>query len=173
LDFGLFEARQLLLSSLNSNPEEKSMQVKDVMTADPACCAPETSLTEVAGLMVDNDCGEIPVVESKSSRKPIGVVTDRDIICRVVAKGLNPGEKTAADCMSPNVITVTPSTSLEECCRLMEDKLIRRVPVVDENGDCCGIVAIADIARQAQQQVAGEVVKGVSEPSASAAAAAG
>ncbi len=147
------------------------MQVKDVMTPDPACCTPETSLTEVAGLMVENDCGEIPVVESNSSRLPLGVITDRDIVCRIVATGDNPAEKTAADCMSTNVITVTPDTSLEECCQIMEGKLIRRVPVADEKGNICGIVSLADIARQAQKSVTGEVVKEVSEPSAAAAAA--
>lgn len=146
------------------------MQVKDVMTPDPICCIPETSLTEVAGLMVENDCGEIPVVADKSTKQPVGVITDRDIVCRIIAKGEDPREKTAADCMSPNVITVTPDTSLEECCQIMEGKLIRRVPVVGENGEICGIVSLADIARQAQKSVTGEVVKEVSEPSASAAA---
>ena len=66
------------------------MQVKEVMTADPACCISETTLTEVAKMMVDNDCGEIPVVESNESKLPIGVITDRDIVCRTVALGLNP-----------------------------------------------------------------------------------
>lgn len=149
------------------------MQVKDVMTADPACCTPETSLTDVANLMVENDCGEIPVVESKSSSVPVGVVTDRDIVCRVVAKGFNPSEKSAADCMSVPVVTVTKETPVEECCRIMEEKMIRRVPVVDEKGVCCGIVALADIARQTQKGFAGEVIKEVSEPSETSSAAAG
>jgi len=148
------------------------MQVKDVMTADPACCTPETSLTDVANLMVENDCGEIPVIENKNSRVPVGVVTDRDIVCRVVAKGFNPGEKTAADCMTIPVVTATQDTSIEDCARLMEEKMIRRVPVVDENGGCCGIVALADIARQAQNGVAGDVIKEVSEPTTASSAAA-
>lgn len=149
------------------------MQVKDVMTADPACCTPETSLTDVANLMVENDCGEIPVLDSEDSKVPIGAVTDRDIVCRVVAKGFNPGEKSAADCMSTPVVTVTKETTVEDCCRLMEEKMIRRVPVVDENGACCGIVALADIARQGQQGIAGQVIKEVSEPTELSSAAAG
>ncbi len=149
------------------------MQVKDVMTADPACCTPETSLTEVANLMVENDCGEIPVVDNNNSKVPVGAVTDRDIVCRVIAKGFNPGEKTAADCMSIPVITVTKDSTVEDCCRLMEEKKIRRVPVVDDNGACCGIVALADIARQVQQGIAGDVIKEVSERTGSSSAAAG
>jgi CBS domain-containing protein len=148
------------------------MQVKDVMTADPACCTPETSLTDVANLMVDNDCGEIPVVADKNTKTPVGVVTDRDIVCRVVAKGLTPREKTAADSMTTPVITVTEDTNVEECCRLMEEKMIRRVLVVDEKGACCGIVALADIARLNQKNIAGEIIKEVSEPTKAASAAA-
>jgi CBS domain-containing protein len=143
------------------------MQVKEVMTANPACCTPDTPLPAVAKLMVDNDCGEIPVVENKESNIPVGVVTDRDIVCRTVAKDKNPLELTAADCMSTSIVTVTPDTSVEECCRIMEEKQIRRVPVVDAKGACCGIVALADLAREARSGVAGEVVKEVSEPSKS------
>ena len=87
------------------------MQVKDMMTADPACCTAETSLPEVARMMVSQDCGEIPVVDNTSSKAPIGVVTDRDIVCRTVANGLNPLDLTAADCMSKPAVTVTPEPS--------------------------------------------------------------
>lgn len=148
------------------------MQVKDIMTANPACCTPETRLQEVARMMVDYDCGEIPVVQNQTNRKPAGVVTDRDIVCRSIARGVNPLELTAADCMSKPAVTVNTEDSLEECCRVMEENKIRRVPVVDATGSCCGIVALADIALQARKTLAGEIVKEVSEPSASASAAA-
>ena len=147
------------------------MQVKEVMTADPACCISETSLSEVAQMMVDNDCGEIPVVESNKTRLPIGVITDRDIVCRTVALGLNPLDLTVADCMSKPCVTVTPDMSVEECSRIMEENKIRRVPVVDADGSCCGIVALADIALHAGRNVAAEVVKEVSEPTEAASAA--
>ena len=147
------------------------MQVKDIMTPDPACCTPDTALQRVAELMVENDCGEIPVIESVSSTKPVGVITDRDIVCRTVAKGLNPLTLTASDCMTTPALTVTPDTSVDECCRVLEENQIRRVPVVDAGGSCCGIVALADIARHAARRDAGEVVKEVSEPSGSASAA--
>lgn len=146
------------------------MKVKEVMTADPACCISETGLQEVAQMMIDHDCGEIPVVENKETKLPIGVITDRDIVCRTVARGLNPLDLTVADCMSKPCVTVTPDMSVEECSRILEENKIRRVPVVDADGSCCGIVALADIALHAGKGVTAEVVKEVSEPTAAAAA---
>ena len=147
------------------------MNVKDMMTPDPACCTADTSLPEVARMMVDKDCGEIPVLDNTSSKAPIGVVTDRNIVCGTVANGLNPLDLTAADCMSKPTVTVTPDMSLEECCRIMEEKLIRRVPVVNDRGSCVGIIALADIALHTGKNVAGHIVKEVSEPTSSSSAA--
>ena len=78
-----------------------SKLAKDVMTPEPQCCSPETALNEVANLMVEADCGEIPVVDA--SNRLIGVVTDRDIVCRVVAKGKNPSAVTAQETMTQPV----------------------------------------------------------------------
>src|SRR5438874_1649546 len=89
-----------------------SMYVREFMSSDPVCCGQTSSLAEVARLMVDRNCGEIPIVASGDSGKLIGVITDRDITCRTVAQGLNPLELTAADCMSSPVVTVTPDTVL-------------------------------------------------------------
>jgi CBS domain-containing protein len=141
------------------------MYVREFMTPDPACCAPTSSLTEVAKLMVDRNCGEIPIVAPGDRGNLVGVITDRDITCRTVAQGKNPLELTAAECMSSPVITVTPDTVLEDCCRTMEQHQIRRVPVVDAAGRCCGVVAQADIARVAGGMLAGEVVVEVSRTS--------
>ena len=144
------------------------MQVKDVMTANPACCSAETNLQEVAKLMVDNDCGLIPITQND---KPVGVITDRDIVIRTVAKGQNPLDLTAADCMSKPCVTVTPDTPIEECGNILETKKIRRVVAVDAAGRCAGIVALADIALRAAPKVTNEVVKEVSEPGTAASAA--
>lgn len=147
------------------------MQVKEMMTENPVCCTSDTSLPDVARLMVVKDCGEIPVVEDTVSRIAIGVVTDRDIVCRAIANDLNPLDLTAADCMSKPIVTVTPDMSLEECCRIMEEKLIRRVPVVNDRGACVGIIALADIALHTGKNVAGHIVREVSEPTLTASAA--
>ena len=138
--------------------------VSEIMTKDPACCAPSTGLQEVAQMMVDNDCGCIPVVDSG---EPVGTITDRDICCRTVAEGKNPLDLTAADAMTPNVVSVTPDTTLDECCKVMEDHQIRRVLVVDGDGACCGIIAQADIAVNAPAKDTAEVVQEVSKGAAS------
>jgi CBS domain-containing protein len=138
------------------------MRVKDIMSTTVACCSPETPLPEVARMMVDNDCGEIPVVNASGA--PIGVVTDRDITCRTIAEGKNPLVMAAGDCMTTPCVTVTPETSLEECCQTLEKNKIRRVPVVDEAGACCGMVSQADIALNAPKGETVAVVRKVSEP---------
>jgi len=140
------------------------MQVKDIMTDNPACCTPDTSLRDVARMMVDCDCGEIPVVDT--AQRPIGVVTDRDITCRAVAQGKNPLEMKASDVMSHPVVTVRPDTDIDDACDAMETHQVRRVPVVDDDGRICGIVAQADVARNAPDEETAEMVKDVSQPTA-------
>jgi CBS domain-containing protein len=138
------------------------MQVKDIMTENPACCTPQSSLEEAAKLMIDFDCGEIPVVDDYTAMMPLGVITDRDITCRTVGKGLNPLDMTAGDCMSTPLVSVMPDNSLDECYRVLEENQIRRVPVVDAAGKCIGIVALADIALNASRADSAEVLKEVS-----------
>lgn len=140
------------------------MQVRDIMTKNPACCTADSSLQDVAKLMVKHDCGETPVVDNTTSMKLVGVITDRDITVRTVAAGKNPLEMTAGDCMSSPCVTVKQELSVQECCSVMEKNKIRRVPVVDDKGSCCGIVAQADIAQHATEHATAEVVKGVSQP---------
>ena len=138
------------------------MQVREIMTENPACCAPETNIEDVAKLMAEHDCGEIPVLDERS--RPIGVVTDRDIACRAVAQAKDPKDTTARDVMSSPVVSTTPETSVEDCCEQMEQNQIRRVPVVDESGTCCGMVSQADIAKTASEHDTAELVRDVSRP---------
>jgi len=140
------------------------MQVREIMTTNPACCTADASLEEVAKAMVEHDCGEIPIVRSSSDRSLLGVVTDRDIVCRLVAQGRNPVDEAAEACMSSPVVSVRESTPIEECARLMEDKQIRRVPVVNGGGMVCGIVSQADIAKNASRKITADLVKDVSQP---------
>jgi CBS domain-containing protein len=140
------------------------MEIREIMAADPICCTADTSLEDVAGFMREQDCGEIPVVENFTTRKVIGVITDRDITCRAVALGRNPLDLTAKDCMSTPVVAVPPELSVEECCRVMEAKQIRRVPVVNSERACVGIVSQADLAKHASQQLTAELVLQVSRP---------
>ena len=146
------------------------MQVKEMMTTNPACCTPDTPLTRVARMMVTQDCGEIPIVDNDQTNLPIGVVTDRDIVCRTLANDRNPLDLTAGDCMTRPIVTVMADMSMEECCRIMEDNLIRRVPVVDGRGACVGMLSVADIALHTGKNVAGHIVREVSEPTLTASA---
>lgn len=140
-----------------------SKLAKDVMTPEPQCCSPETPLNEVANLMVEADCGEIPVVDG--SNRLIGVITDRDIVCRIVAKGKNPSTCTAQDAMTQQVVAVLADTTLDKIVEVMEENQIRRVPVVDAQGCCCGIVSQADVAMVARESEVGEMVREVSRDS--------
>lgn len=145
------------------------MKVKDIMTTEPATCAPKTSLEDVAKLLVKYDCGAIPVMRNRDSLRPVGIITDRDIVCRVLAMGKDALALTAEDCMSSPCATVTSTASLDACCEKMEQFLIRRLVVVDKEGFCLGVVSQADIARRMVDK-AGEVVKEVSRSTTSSSA---
>lgn len=138
--------------------------VTSVMTANPACCKADTPLRDVARMMVDHDCGQIPVVDADN--KPVGVVTDRDIAVRVVAEGKDAAASVASDAMSAPCRTVQSDTSLYDCTCLMEAEKIRRIPVVDADGRLAGIVSIADLALAGKDEATAQVVKEVSEPRA-------
>jgi CBS domain-containing protein len=142
------------------------MKVGTIMSPGAACCTKDTPLRDAAALMVELDCGALPVVDSRQSRRPLGVVTDRDIVCRVVAMGKNPLELTVAECMSSPAVTVTADMDVEQCCRLMAQHKLRRVVVVDADGACCGMVAQADVATKAAEGPTARVLKQVSKLSA-------
>jgi CBS domain-containing protein len=141
-------------------------KASDIMTSHPAYALPEDRLGEIAKLMCDRDCGEIPIVENEETLRPVGVVTDRDIACRAVAEGKNPLDMSAAECMSRPCVTVDSGADIEECLALLNQHQIRRLPVVDEKGALCGMVAQADIARTAPQRQTAELVKEVSKEAA-------
>ncbi len=141
------------------------MNVREIMSQDVACCTPDTPLQEVAQMMVDRDCGSIPVVDDLDSRKLLGLVTDRDITIRLVAQGMNPVDRTARDCMSKPVISVNLDATIEEAIKTLEEYQLRRLPVIDtSNGACCGLIAQADLARYATSSETAEVIKRVSQP---------
>jgi CBS domain-containing protein len=141
------------------------MDIRSVMTADPACCNAGATLQEAARMMRENDCGQIPVVDE--ANKPLGVITDRDIAVRAVADGADAATATVSDYMTSPVTTIREAASLEDCAQLMGNNQIRRVVVVDQQGCLAGIVAQADIARTGRDAKTAEVVKEVSEPSRS------
>ena len=140
-----------------------SKLAKEIMTPAPQCCSAGTPLNEVANLMVEADCGEIPVTDA--SNRLIGVITDRDIVCRVVADGKNPMAHTAEQYMSQPVLSVTADTPIDEIVHTMEKHQIRRLPVVDAEGCCVGIIAQADLAWTGREHDVAELVREVSRES--------
>lgn len=118
------------------------MKVRDVMTSQVESVAPNCSIVEIAQLMRKNDVGSIPVCQDK---KVLGMITDRDIVLKVIADGKNIQTVSAKDIMNSNVITVTTDQDVHEAAQLMSDYQIRRLPVV-EQGKIVGIVALGDLA---------------------------
>ncbi len=141
------------------------MQVREIMTENPVCCTPDTNLQEVARLMLEHDCGLIPVVDNQENKKPMGTITDRDIAMRTVAAGQNPLDVKALNIMTMGITSVKPETDVQECCDVMENKKIRRVLVVDQSGGLCGIVAQADVAQYGQSDLVSNMVEEISESS--------
>lgn len=145
--------------------------VRDLMTANPVCCSPQDAITDVAGLMTSENCGALPVVESRQDNHLCGMITDRDIVVRIVGKGLDPAGSMVQQAMSTNLVGIGPDSSIEECVQLMAENQVRRIPVVDRDGLVIGIVAQADLARASarQQDLEAELadmVEEVSEPRA-------
>jgi CBS domain-containing protein len=140
------------------------MQVKDLMSFHPHVCTPQTSLRDAAQLMCDCDCGALPVVEYGSRDHAIGIVTDRDIACRAVAKGMDARTTTVEEVMSKHLATIDEDASIEECYNAMEHARIRRMVVLNRKGELCGIVSQADIALRMAEEQAAELVREVSKP---------
>ncbi len=142
------------------------MQIRDIMTKDPVCVTPGTTVRDAAKLMQREDTGIIPVVESEGTKKLVGVVTDRDIAIRVVAEGRD-GETRVNDVMSSSrLATLRPDADVDDVMDTMADQQVRRVPIVDDRGILVGIVAQADIVRKARDDSKAErTVEKISEPS--------
>ena len=136
--------------------------ITSVMTANPSCCRMDTPLCDVAQMMVDSDCGMIPVVDD--GNRPIGAVTDRDIATRIVAAGKDATACCAGDAMTSPIKTITTGTSLYDATCVMEAEKIRRVIVVDDAGELAGVAALADLALAGKDEATAQVVKEVSEP---------
>jgi CBS domain-containing protein len=132
--------------------------IRDVMTSNPTTCETSAKVTDAARVMAQEDVGPIPVVESG---RVVGIVTDRDIVVRVVAEGRDPSSITVGEIASSDLATVGPDTDLDEALRVMAQRQVRRLPVV-EGERLVGIVAQADVARAADEEKTGEVVQQIS-----------
>ena len=142
------------------------MKAQQIMTKDPRCVTPDATVREAARVMKEEDVGIVPVVESNSDRKLIGVVTDRDIAIRCIAEGRD-GSCRVSDVMSADELqTCNENDDVDDVMSAMKKEQVRRIPIVDERGSLVGIVAQADVARKSRDdsQVS-ETVQGISRPS--------
>ncbi len=141
------------------------MRVSDVMTPNPASCRADDPIASAAKLMVKYDCGFVPVYAgSEADRRLSGVITDRDIACRCVAAELDPRSTKVDACMTSPVITIREDASVDDCIELMEQHKIRRLVVLDDEGELSGVIAEADLARAMRPEDVGELERIVSEP---------
>ena len=133
-------------------------QIRDIMTSSPSTCEPSATVADAAKIMAREDVGPVPIVESG---RLVGVVTDRDLVVRVIAEGLDPTSTTVGEIASSDLVTVEPDMDLRDALQKMSDNQVRRLPVV-EGDRLVGIVAQADIARAADEEDVGDVVQDIS-----------
>ncbi len=147
------------------------MKVRDAMTPDPVCCLTTDSAQKVAGILCKQGVGSIPVVTDHESRKLVGIITDRDLCCSVVANGLNPQSTPIQKFISLNPVACREGESLDNCERLMQERKVRRIPIVDGDRRVIGIVSQADLALKDKPEKVAKTVAEVSKPPSSAPAA--
>ncbi len=154
---------------VNSTEQQKTsrerLRCRDIMTRNVTTARREMTLQEVARAMREGDMGALPVIDGEN--RLVGILTDRDIVVRAVADALNAETATVADVMTTEMHTARPDDFVFQAIRLMGDKQVRRVPVVDENGTLEGILAMADIALEMEDER--EIAEALEEISSGAA----
>ncbi|HEU4565446.1 MAG TPA: CBS domain-containing protein [Gemmatimonadaceae bacterium] len=149
------------------------MNAREIMTEHPVCCTPDDTAERAARLMQEVDCGVLPVVADRESMRLVGVVTDRDLAVRGLARGKGPKTK-VRDLMTANPQHCAPTADVREVERVMAEWQVRRVPIVDERECVIGVVAQADLARAAERKTAvsegdvARVVERISDPARAA-----
>ena len=138
------------------------MQIKEVMTPSPEIVSPGASLAEAATKMKNLNVGSLPVGTNDSI---VGWITDRDITIPATAEHRNPDAASVQKAMSPAVVFCSENDEVDDCARLMEEKQIRRLPVLNAERRLVGIVALGDLAINTDKKLAGEILEKVSEPS--------
>jgi CBS domain-containing protein len=137
------------------------MKIEDVMTADVSYVRPDTPILEIARRMRDADIGSTPVVDND---RLVGMVTDRDIVVRIIADGIDARVVTARDAMSPGILYCFADDSIEAVLENMGDRQIRRLPVVNRDKRLVGVVSLGDLSLTGKRKAAGEALREISQP---------
>jgi CBS domain-containing protein len=135
------------------------MKVSEVMTRDVQTIRPDQSVQQAAAFMLDGDTGSIPVADGE---RLIGMITDRDIAVRGVAKGYGP-DTPVRELMTDDLVIVRIDDDVEDVASKMSDAQVRRLPVIDEDDCLCGIVSLGDLSREADNDCASDALQGVSQ----------
>lgn len=143
------------------------MRVQDLMTSNVSFVQASDTIQKAAQIMESVNAGSVPVCQDQNNKKVIGIITDRDIVLKAIAKGRDFNTK-VSECMSPQVITVTQDTDAHEAADLMSQHMIRRLPVVDNSGNLIGICSIGDLATvDIHINEAGDALNKISQPTSS------
>jgi CBS domain-containing protein len=137
------------------------MRISDVMTREVATVRPDQTAREAATFMLNADAGSIPVTEGD---RLIGMITDRDIAVRGVAKGHGP-DTPVRDIMTSGIVCARTSDSVEDVASKMSEAQVRRLPVIDDSEKLVGIVSLGDLSRETDGETAHHALEGVSAPS--------
>ncbi|MBN2115563.1 MAG: CBS domain-containing protein [Anaerolineales bacterium] len=138
----------------------------DIMTEDLVYCMPGDTVSEVARLMKKEDIGPVLIIDGDKSRTLVGIVTDRDLVLKVIAEGMDPQKTKVNDVMSKKLVTCYADDDIEQAMNAMAQFQLRRIPVVGENMKLVGIISQADVARMNEPEKTGEVVKEISQEAA-------
>ena len=136
------------------------MKISEVMTRDVQTVRPDQPVQQAASFMLSADTGSIPVTDGD---RLIGMITDRDIAVRGVAKGYGP-DTPVRELMTDDIICVRDNDDVDDVASKMSEAQVRRLPVIDDQERLCGIVSLGDLSRQADEDAASEALQGVSEP---------
>ena len=139
------------------------MKVKETMSTNVRLARPDQTIREAAQAMADVDSGVLPVGEND---RLVGMITDRDIAVRGVAKGHGP-DTPIRDIMTSGIICARMDDDVEDVAVKMSEAQVRRLPVIDEDDRLCGIVSLGDLARESRGEEAHEALEGVSQPGGS------
>jgi len=136
----------------------------EVMTKNPVCCRPDDMVEKVAQLMQSENIGSIPVIENEQTQKLVGIVTDRDLALKIVAKGQDAKSTKVEAVMTRQIVTCRAGDDLQMALDAMAEHQLRRIPVVDNDNKVLGIIAQADVATRVDQpEKTAEMVKEISK----------
>ena len=133
----------------SGSPPKSRIKCREIMTKSVRTASPGDTIRQVAELMRDGDMGAVPILDNG---KLVGIVTDRDIVVRSVAEGIEPGAPISS-VMSGDLSTVTPDDFVFTAIRQMGDRQVRRIPVVDKDGGLAGIISMADVALETEDEI--------------------